>query len=53
MGPMAHPLAVVTFMQRPKLDAADGVIEAADFALGLDKLPTGAVEVPADERKCS
>ena len=36
-------------MQRPKLDAANGMIEAADFAFGLDKLPTGAVEVPADE----
>lgn len=38
-------------MQRPKLDAADGVVEAADFALGLDELPSRPVEVSADEAK--
>lgn len=36
-------------MQRPELDAADGVVEAVDIGLGLDILPARTVEVPADE----
>jgi hypothetical protein len=36
-------------MQRAELDAANGVIEAADLAFGLDKLPACTVQVSADE----
>ena len=36
-------------MQRAELDAADGVIEAVDLALGLDVLPARPVKVSADE----